>query len=126
MGWQVGFDSTWNRDIGYGVPSICDKPGCDEEIDRGLSYVCGSDPYGGEQGCGLYFCKGHLSFGRSDDAPQLCPRCFAYKPPYKHPKPDTPEWIHHKLTDDSWEPWRIENPDEVVRLKKETISGASD
>ena len=24
MGWQVGYDSKWQRDIGYGVPAICD------------------------------------------------------------------------------------------------------
>ena len=44
MGWAVGFDNNWNRDIGYGVPAICDFPGCGEEIDRGLGYVCGGGP----------------------------------------------------------------------------------
>src|SRR5690606_23075125 len=53
MGWAVGYDSNWNRDIGYGVPTTCDHPGCNEKIDRGLSYVCGDEPYGGEHGCGL-------------------------------------------------------------------------
>jgi hypothetical protein len=52
MGWSIGFDTTWNRDIGYGVPAICDRPGCGEAIDRGLSFVCGGEPYGGEKGCG--------------------------------------------------------------------------
>lgn len=41
MGWSIGFDSNWNRDIGYGVPAFCDHPGCTAEIDRGLAYVCG-------------------------------------------------------------------------------------
>lgn len=23
MGWSIGFDSNWNRDVGYGVPATC-------------------------------------------------------------------------------------------------------
>ncbi len=45
MGWSLGHDNRWGkfgRDIGYGVPAICDHPGCNAEIDRGLSYVCGN------------------------------------------------------------------------------------
>ncbi len=53
MGWSIGSDG--DRDIGYGVPAECDHPDCTAEIDRGLSYVCGGDPYGGEYGCGLFF-----------------------------------------------------------------------
>jgi hypothetical protein len=119
MSWSIGFDEHWNRDIGYGVPSICDAPGCDTEITRGLSFVCGSDPYGGEHGCGLYFCHAHLFYRTprgSDRAIQNCPRCIAYKPPYQKSKPDTPEWNHHKLTHESWAKWRADEPDEVERL----------
>lgn len=39
MGWSVGFDENWQRDIGYGVPAYCDHPQCKAEIDRGLDYV---------------------------------------------------------------------------------------
>jgi hypothetical protein len=116
MGWSIGDHG--GRDIGYGVPAVCDKPGCDAEIDRGLSYVCGGQPYGGEVGCGLFFCDAHLFLGRSEDAPQLCPRCFVYKPMYRRPSPDTEEWIRHKLTDDSWQQWRDDNPDEVVAISR--------
>lgn len=35
MGWAVGYDSNWRRDIGYGVPALCDQPDCVEEIDSG-------------------------------------------------------------------------------------------
>lgn len=28
MSWVIGFDSNWNRDIGYGVLAFCDHPGC--------------------------------------------------------------------------------------------------
>src|SRR4051812_7048849 len=26
MGWSIGYDSNWQRDIGYGVPAFCDHP----------------------------------------------------------------------------------------------------
>jgi hypothetical protein len=109
MGWAVGFDSHWRRDIGYGVPAVCDHPRCNERIDRGLAYVCrDQEPRGGD-GCGLYFCPRHLGVDG-------CPRCRNRKPPYAA-KPDTQEWERHKLTDDSWALWRAENPYEVIRLK---------
>lgn len=104
MSWAIGFDSKWNRDIGYGVPAECDHPRCSVRIDRGLSYVCGNEPYGGEKGCGLYFCSEHQF-----DYLQRCKRCVTYKPPYK-PKPDVKEWIDHKMTHPSWAEWRKDNP----------------
>src|SRR5688572_18744194 len=83
MSWAIGFDSHWQRDIGYGVPAFCDHPKCDKEIDRGLSYVCGGEPYGGERGCGLYFCGEHLW-----NPGQLCNRCWRRtRKPYT-PKPE--------------------------------------
>ena len=102
MGWAIGYDSNWQRDIGYGVPCICDYPKCNKKIDRGISYVCGGEPYGGEEGCGLYFCLNHGG-GR------LCPRCLEGKEPFK-PKKDIKEWIDFKMTDPSWAEWRKENP----------------
>ncbi len=114
MGWAVGYDGDRNRDIGYGVPSICDHPDCNEEIDRGLSYTCGGVPFGGEDGCGLYFCSEHLSF--SENKQQRCERCTNNKEEFT-PKPDTKEWIQHKLTDESWQQWRDENPIEVEKMK---------
>ena len=81
MGWSIGFDKRWGkygRDIGYGVPATCDHPGCGEEIDRGLSYVCGGDAYGGEHGCGLFFCREHLTYEERDGhLVPLCERCAA-------------------------------------------------
>lgn len=114
MGWSLGFDSNWNRDIGYGVPAYCDHPKCNETIDRGLGCVCGSEPYGGEKGCGLYFCGQHLRGYQ----PQRCPKCARYDhKPYKA-KPDHPEWIQWKLTDPSWAKWRRENREKVAEMKK--------
>lgn len=120
MGWSIGYDRKWNRDIGYSVPAPCDFPKCDKIIDRGLSYVCGSDPYGGEFGCGLYFCSEHFSYRTprgSRDMVQNCPRCINYRAPYD-PKPDCAEWIKWKLTDESWAEWRAENKEEVESLSK--------
>lgn len=117
MSWSIGYDSKWRRDIGYGVPAYCDHPKCKAPINRGLSYVCGSDPYGGEHGCGLFFCQKHLGY-MSENRPGLfCPRCRAYRDPYKRPKPDQRQWIKWKLTDESWAQWRREHPDEVAKLK---------
>lgn len=111
MGWSLGYDDRWNRDVGYGVPAYCDHPGCNAKIDRGLGYVCGSEPYGGEHGCGLHFCGKHLwhrSPRGADRGVQNCHRCMTYKQPYK-PKADHPEWVEWKLTDESWAKWRSEN-----------------
>jgi hypothetical protein len=108
MGWEIGWDSNWKRDIGYGVPAECDHPKCKERINRGLSHVCGSEPYGGDHGCGLHFCAAHLSVcGKRDGAcVSLCPKCANYKRTAYKPKPDLPEWTQHKATHPSWEEWR--------------------
>lgn len=132
MGWEIGYDDRWGRDVGYGVPAQCDHPGCDVLIDRGLSYVCGADMYGGDMGCGLFFCDKHLFYSlpenedqffedyeedESRDAPEgafVCERCHdwkerdAYEGTYESfdPKPDVEEWCYHKATDSSWAEWR--------------------
>lgn len=120
MGWSIGFDTNWNRDIGYGVPAYCDSPKCRRKIDRGLAYVCGGEPYGGEYGCGLYFCGKHLFYRNprgSGRSVQNCKRCVNHKPPYEA-KLDHKEWIKWKLKDDSWAKWRKENPEEVIKLNR--------
>lgn len=119
MGWSLGYDSHWGRDIGYGVPAYCDHPACDVKIDRGLAYVCcGQEPYGGERGCGLYFCGDHQ---RGDGK---CIRCYHRNPKGPYPKkPDHPEWVAWKLTDPSWAEWRAKHPDEVVKLAALTGEG---
>jgi len=100
MGWAIGEHD--GRDIGYGVPATCDHPECEAKIDRGLAYVCGGQPYGGDEGCGLFFCDKHRH-GSAD----LCERCIDGRSPFK-PKPDAQEWIDHKETDPSWAEWREE------------------
>lgn len=118
MGWSIGYDETWERDIGYGVPAVCDHPGCTEAINRGLGYVCGGEPYGGDHGCGLFFCEKHRQYHdfRDGCSQSVCSRCDRHKTPFKA-KPDTAEWINWKLTDESWEEWRKENPEVVSKLR---------
>jgi hypothetical protein len=114
MSWSIGYDTKWKRDIGYAVPAYCDHPGCNKLIDRGLSYVCGGEPYGGDRGCGLYFCAEHLIVHMK--LPQLCERCSPRKKKSFNPKPDHPMWIEFKLLHDSWYKWREENKDEVYDM----------
>lgn len=104
MGWAIGYDERWHRDIGYGVPAFCDHPGCGRLIDRGLACVCGGEPHGGDKGCGLYFCEKHL-YIRSLRSPQLCDRCQKQRKPFA-PTPDTVTWLRFKMTDPSWARWR--------------------
>jgi len=117
MGWSIGYDEQWNRDIGYGVPATCDHPACGAKIDRGLSFVCGSDVAGGNWGCGLFFCSAHKCLVDVADGthPCLCERCAGGYDVFT-PTADTPEWINHKLTDASWAQWRAEYPADVARL----------
>lgn len=110
MGWGIGYDNNWKRDIGYGVPATCDHPDCNTKIDRGIAHVCGGEPYGGEEGCGLHFCGEHLTAYKC-----LCERCCKEQPAFGA-KPDHPEWTRWKLTDESWQQWRDENPEEVAKL----------
>ena len=110
MGWSIGYDHGLKRDVGYGVPCICEYPGCNEEINRGLGYVCGDMHGEDEDSCALYFCEKHGGISR-------CDRCEDGKDPYE-PKPDTQEWVDHKMTHHSWEKWRKGNghpePDPVT------------
>lgn len=53
------------RSAGYNVTAECDYEDCQQEIDRGLAYLCGESPDGfrdiDDGGCGLYFCPNHGS-----------------------------------------------------------------
>jgi hypothetical protein len=117
MGWAIGYDENWKRDIGYGVPCLCDHPDCNEEIDRGVSYVCGAEPFGGDKGCGLYFCDKHqfLEYQRceccNNSRKRKAGKTF-------EPKPDTPQWMSWKLHEASWKQWRNDNPEEVKKIRE--------
>lgn len=60
MGWAFCGKDQRGREIGYGIVASCDQKGCNEIIDRGLGYCCGSMHNGDEGGCGRYFCEKHL------------------------------------------------------------------
>lgn len=122
MGYSIGTGRN-GRDIGYGVPAICDSPKCSKRIDRGMSYCCGG--YGqSDMGCGLYFCSDHLyyhKFRGEENYTDFCIRCIRHRMPYE-PKPDILEWVAWKLYDESWKEWREENKEKVERLKIILIS----
>ena len=60
MGWgNCGLDSQ-GRPIGYLFEATCDHPGCNEQINRGLSYACGEMHGNADSGCDKYFCRRHL------------------------------------------------------------------
>lgn len=99
MGWSIGFDADWNRDIGYGVVAYCDHPECDKTIDRGLAYVCKEQEPRGGDGCGLYFCEDHQSYKGE------CERCQDGKEPFA-PKPEHPMLAWWKMNAGSWKKWR--------------------
>lgn len=129
MGYSIGYSN--GRDIGYAVPAPCDQPGCEKEIDRGMSYCCGS--FRSDDGCGLYFCEDHLYYHEDTqgDSAEFCDVCViylkllaidpdtAYKsaPAGYDPKPDLLKWVIWKLYDQSWERWRRETPKEVEALQ---------
>lgn len=122
MTWSIGFDTKWHRDIGYGVPAVCDHPGCGAAIDRGLSYVCGGALHGGYSGCGLFFCGPHRMPAGADRAfVELCQACARGIAPFEATA-DVPEWITHKLTHESWQRWRDQNPEEVQRMRAFDLS----
>ena len=113
MGYGVYWENAHQRFAGYGVPCLCEHPGCSKEINRGLGCLCGDAPGGGETGCGLYFCGEHLYA-----APQQCERCYQKRKPFAA-KPDTKEWTRHMMRDKTWKQWRDENPRKVAQMKKQ-------
>lgn len=130
MGFQVY--KVGPRFGGYGVPSYCEYPDCKKEIDRGVSYACGGEPFS-ELGCDRYFCSVHLHYAgfkcdgsdercdHEDDCEctfvEVCERCRDGKPPFPY-KTEHPDWAKHVVKDKSWAEWRKENPEKVEALKK--------
>ena len=108
-----------DRWAGYGVPTFCEHPGCNKEIDRGMAYACGGEPFS-EGGCDRYFCSKHrvyhsFNVGGGRQEMEVCERCAKHKSPFPY-KPEHPDWIKHLLTDASWKEWREDNPEEVKKL----------
>ena len=130
MGWAVGRDINRQRHIGYGVPAICDHPGCGEEIDRGMGYACGGGQTRTDECCGLFFCSNHMWYLNeviNDVSDAVCERCaenLTNNPDgdewveFFEPTPDTLEWATHVVTDESWEQFRAEEPEWTKRYKE--------
>jgi hypothetical protein len=78
---------------------------------------CEQQPYGGENGCGLYFCSEHKKSYNEESGP-MCERCAAGQKPFTA-KPDHIEWLKWKLRHKSWRDWRVANPDEVAKIKEQ-------
>lgn len=118
---------------GYGVPAYCNHPDCNEEIDRGMPYACGGEPFS-ELGCDKYFCTKHLHYtgfkrdgtdercDHEEDCEcefvEVCERCADVSELEFDRKPEHPTWVKHVLTHGSWQKWRHENPDLVEEYKQ--------
>jgi hypothetical protein len=121
MGYQIY--KVGKRFGGYGVPAYCEHPGCNKEIDRGMSYACGGEPFS-DLGCDRYFCEDHKHYHEFNtgngyrEGAEVCEQCAKRKEPFPY-KPEYPTWIKHLLTDKSWKQWRQKNKEEVKKLKNE-------
>jgi hypothetical protein len=130
MGYAV-YEIGHGRWGGYGVPAYCEEPDCNEEIDRGMAFACGGEPFANEVGCDQYFCEKHRELtgfkmngemypdylcDHEEDCDcvfkEVCKPCATGKSAYPY-KPEHPTWIKHLLTDESWEEWRKNNPEKV-------------
>ncbi|MBV7264330.1 hypothetical protein KCG43_20165 [Photobacterium sp. WH24] len=59
MSWANCGQDSQGRYIGYAIDAVCDHPGCNKEIHRGLTYVCGDMHGDDEHSCERYFCEEH-------------------------------------------------------------------
>ncbi|MBE3670940.1 hypothetical protein BOO25_18600 [Vibrio navarrensis] len=78
MSWANCGQDKSGRFIGYAIEAICDHPGCNKEINRGLSYVCGTMHGEDEISCDKYFCEEHKSnYVTFDDGrgAHICDEC---------------------------------------------------
>lgn len=135
MGYSVYFSDKNNRWQGYGVPAFCDHPGCKNEIDRGMAYVCcGNQEH--TNSCGGFYCAEHaelctlISEDEFDEAlddeevqeqlelygltemPIFDEDGYFYHCEHKPIEAkEHPSWIKHVSADESWKQWRDEEPE---------------
>lgn len=104
-------------DMGGDVPAVCQHPDCDTLVHRGIVHICGVDPAGAGNGCGLHFCGVHLT-----GFEQTCERCENGDPPFEpKPEPLLPNWL---LTGSGWAEWRANNPELVQRTYERQLASA--
>jgi hypothetical protein len=80
MGWSnCGTDSK-GRPIGYAHEAVCDYDGCNNVIDRGLSYACGGMHGHNGVDCDGYYCPQHLRTFVEHDGHEctVCDTCLAH------------------------------------------------
>lgn len=77
MSWSHCGKDSQDRYIGYAYAAKCDHPGCDKDIDRGLSYACGGMHGQDEVSCDKYFCEEHLAYtlDSDDHMHNICEEC---------------------------------------------------
>ena len=81
MGWAHCGPNRHGQQTGYGVSAVCDEPGCDEQIDRGLGYLCGDNYILGalhdhDFTCAKYYCEKHLFYVDVENrGVRVCARC---------------------------------------------------
>ena len=77
MWWGNCGNDSEGRPIGYIFSAKCDHPGCEKDIDRGLSYACGGMHGNTEFGCEKYFCEEHRPYHVlvHGDYEQVCESC---------------------------------------------------
>lgn len=135
MGYKIGYQGKFKRFLGYGIPAICDHPGCETEIDRGMGHACYEGvPY--DSACGGFFCSEHhenyvypdeiedlhqeelnqLGLDPDEDYSDIDGAVCCRHSMEKHKEAAT--WINFILTDESWEKWREKYTEQTANLKK--------
>ena len=78
MSWSHCGTDKEGRPIGYAIDAVCDHKDCSNEIDRGLSYVCGGMHGEDEHSCDKYFCSNHLEYTLEldDEWKNICEECM--------------------------------------------------
>jgi len=75
VGWSLCGKNDHGQEIGYSVEAVCDEPGCEVAINRGLAYLCGRMHEDSET-CHKYYCQEHLYHADVGPGGGLCARCL--------------------------------------------------
>lgn len=145
MSYEMYFSTQHKRWQGYGVPAVCDHPGCKETIIRGVGYMCCENP-NNPVSCGGFFCDDHrevtiIHKSEFDDIEddedainellvdydlQEVPefdeddcfyRCDHSPIEYK----EHPKWVAHVESDPTWAQFRLEDPEAFKTMQSRKI-----
>lgn len=103
MGWANCGEDSRGRLIGYAHDAVCDHPGCETSIHRGLAHACGGMHGDTEHSCEGYFCSQHLDQNLlvDDRLQPVCTPCYTYWRTYAIEHPEDAEDLVAFFTD--WE-----------------------